>query len=274
MITLTDAMISVGLEPHSPLPMDASAQLVRFRVRGDKAGSKNGWVVEHSHPVRMAVFGSWKTGEQHTWREESTTPSTPAKRAEIQRQLAEIRRLREVELHQVQAAARAKAAKLWERARPADNSHPYLARKRVGAYGIRRLRDMLLVPARDVSGTLHTIQFIGADGTKRFLTGGRVAGCYCAIGKPLDSVLIAEGLATGSTLYAATGRAVAVCFSANNMIAVARELRLKFPGLRLVMCADNDLMTPGNPGVTAATKAARAVGGVVAVPNFAGVRYG
>lgn len=272
MSSVFDAMMAVGLEPHSPLPIDESGKLVRFRVRGDKAGSKNGWVVQHTHPVRMAVFGSWKTGEQHTWREASTTPTTPAHRAEIQRQLAEVRRVREAELQQVQADARAKATKLWERARPADNSHPYLLRKRVGAYGIRRLRDMLLVPARDASGTLHTIQFISADGTKRFLTGGRIAGCYCAIGKPVDSLLVAEGLATGSTLFAATGRAVAVCFSAGNMLAVARELRLKFPGLRLVLCADND-PTPGNPGVTAATKAAQAVGGVVAVPNFAGVRH-
>lgn len=272
MTTMLDAMAERGLEPHAPLTLDTDGKLVRFRVRGDKAGSKNGWVVAHSHPVRMAVFGSWKTGEQHTWREASTTPTTPAQRAEIQRQLAEMRRVREAELHQVQTAARAKAAKLWERARPADNSHPYLVRKRVGAYGIRRLRDMLLVPARDVSGTLHTIQFIGENGTKRFLTGGRIAGCYCAIGRPVDSLLVAEGYATGATLYAATGRAVAVCFSAGNMLAVARELRLKFPGLRLVMCADNDL-TPGNPGVTAATKAAQAVGGVVAVPNFAGVHH-
>ncbi len=273
MITLIDAMTSVGLEPHSPLPLDASAHLVRFRVRGDKAGSKNGWVIEYSYPVHMAVFGSWKTGEQHTWREESTTPTTPAQRAEIQRQLAEVRQAREAELQQVQAAARAKAEKLWLRARPADNSHPYMVRKRVNAYGIRRLRDMLLIPARDVNGMLQTIQFISADSTKRFLTGGRIAGCYCAIGRPVDSLLVAEGYATGATLFAATGRAVAVCFSAGNMLPVARELRLKFPGLRLVMCADNDL-TPGNPGVTAARKAAQAVGGVVAVPDFAGVRHG
>ncbi|MBA4256933.1 MAG: hypothetical protein C0445_13770, partial [Polaromonas sp.] len=181
-------------------------------------------------------------------------------------------RVREAELQQVQAAARTKAAKLWERARPADNSHPYLVRKRVNAYGIRRLRDMLLVPARDVNGVLQTIQFISLDGSKRFLTGGRIGGCYCAIGRPVDSLLVAEGYATGATLFAATGRAVAVCFSAGNMQAVARELRLKFPGLRMVMCADNDL-TPGNPGVTAATKAAQAVGGVVAVPRFEGVLH-
>jgi len=270
---MLDCMIEMGLEPHSPLSFEVDGKLVRFRVKGDKAGSKNGWLIGHSHPVHMAVFGSWKTGEQHTWREASTTPTTPAQRAEIQRQLAEMRRARDAELQQVQAAARAKAAKLWERARPATNDHAYLLKKRVNAYGLRRLNHMLLVPARDVNGTLQTIQFISADGSKRFLTGGRIAGCYCAIGKPLDSLMVAEGYATGATLYAATGRAVAVCFSAGNMLAVARELRLKFPSLRMIMCADND-MTPGNPGVTAATKAAQAVGGVVAVPNFAGVRHG
>ncbi len=267
------AIAEHGLEPHAPFDLAPDGKLMRFRVRGDKPGSKNGWVVHHTHPVHSGAFGSWKTGEAHTWREATTTPLTSAQQAEIQRQLAEVRRLRQAELQEVQAAARAKAEKLWGRARPATNDHPYLLRKRVNAYGLRRLNHMLLVPARDVHGTLQTIQFISADGSKRFLTGGRISGCYCAIGKPVDSLMVAEGYATGATLYAATGRAVAVCFSAGNMLAVARELRLKFPALRMIMCADNDL-TPGNPGVTAATKAAQAVGGVVAVPNFAGVHHG
>lgn len=117
------------------------------------------------------------------------------------------------------------------------------------------------------------MQFIGEDGAKRFLSGGRIAGCYCPIGRPQDSLLICEGYATGATLYAATGRAVAVCFSAGNLQPVARALRMKFPRLRLIVCADNDL-TPGNPGLTHATQAARAVGGFVAVPRFEGVAHG
>jgi putative DNA primase/helicase len=272
MSTLLDAMTATGLEPHAPLALDTDGKLVRFRVRGDKSGSKNGWAVYYSRPVELCAFGSWKSGDQHTWRPESTTPITSAQRAEIQRQLADMRKAREDEQQRVQAAARDKAAKLWARAKPANNDHPYLERKRVGAYGIRRLRDMLLIPAFDVHGVLQTLQFITSDGQKRFLTGGRISGCYCPIGRPLESLLVAEGYATAATLYAATGRGVATCFSAGNMTAVARELRLKFPSLRMIMCADNDL-SPGNPGVTAARKAAQAVGGVVAVPNFAGVRH-
>jgi putative DNA primase/helicase len=133
---------------------------------------------------------------------------------------------------------------------------------------VRQLRDMLVVPARAADGTLQSLQFIGTDGAKRFLTGGRVAGCYHGIGKPAGQLLLGEGLATCCTLFEATGQAVAVCFHAGNLEPVARALRGKFPRLRLVICADNDRSTPGNPGVTKALAAARAVGGYVAIPNF------
>ena len=61
---------------------------------------------------------------------------------------------------------------------------------------------------------------------------------------------------------------MAVAFDAGNLEPVARALRAKFPELRLILCADDDSGTPGNPGLTKATAAARAVGGLVAVPDF------
>ena len=139
------------------------------------------------------------------------------------------------------------------------------------AIGLRQLRDMLLVPARDEAGALGTLQFIGPDGVKRFLTGGRIRGCYCAIGRPGDCLLLAEGYATAATIFEATGCAVAVAFNAGNLLPVAQALRRKFPALRLVVCADDDAGTPGNPGLTHARAAARAVGGDVVAPDFAGV---
>jgi putative DNA primase/helicase len=267
--TMMAAMRAAGLAPHKELDLRDDGKLTRYRVQGDKAGSRNGWAVLYSHPICSGAFGSWKTGESHTWREASYKPQTPAERAELRRQLAAMRAARDAERARVQEEARTRAERLWHRARPATNAHTYLQRKGVGAYGIRQLRELLLVPARDEQGQLHTLQFIGPDGAKRFLSGGRIAGCYCPIGRPLGSLLICEGYATGATLYAATGRAVAVCFSAGNLQPVATALRAKFPDLSLIICADNDL-TPGNPGLTHATRAARAVGGLVAVPHFDG----
>ena len=180
---------------------------------------------------------------------------------------------RVVEQAAVHEQARAKAERLWQRALPANNSHPYLQRKHIAAIGIRRLRDMLLIPARDSGGVLHTLQFISPDGSKRFLSGGRIAGCYYAMGRPAGVLLLCEGYATGATLHQATGHAVAVAFNCGNLPAVARALRAKFPMQRILVCADNDMRTPGNPGVTRAQEAARAVGGAVVVPRFAGGGY-
>lgn len=266
--SIQDAMAAAGLTPHKGLDLRGDGKLQRYRVEGDKSGSRNGWAVLHDGPVPFGAFGSWKTGESHTWREATTKPLTAAERAEIQRRTQAIRRVHAQEREAVQAEARIKAQRLWSRAKPATNAHPYLERKRINAYGLKQLRDMLLVPARDLDGTLHTLQFISADGTKRFLTGGRIAGCYFAIGKPIDSLLVAEGMATAATLYQATGRAVAACFSCGNMEAVARALRSKFPALRLIVCADDDFQTPGNPGLTKARAAAKSVGGYLAVPKF------
>ncbi|AVO48484.1 hypothetical protein C6568_03815 [Melaminivora suipulveris] len=271
---LLRAIVARGLEPAKLLDLIADGRLHRYRIQGDKAGSKNGWYVLHEHPVPAGAFGSWKTGETHTWRQEWVKPPTPREREQLRRQLQAAQAARDAEREAVQAQAREKATRLWERAKPATNGHPYLERKRVPAIGLRLLRDMLLVAARDAAGTLHTLQFIGPDGAKRFLTGGRMAGCYFAMGRPDGALLLCEGYATGATLHQATGHAVAVAFNCGNLPTVARALRAKFPALRIAVCADDDARTPGNPGLTRAQEAARAVGGVVIAPRFTGGAHG
>lgn len=267
------AMSAAGLEPVKRIDL-VDGKLVRFRVQGDKPGSRNGWAVLHHQPIAAGAFGSWRTGEHHTWKATSNETMTPAERAELQHKLQAAQRMRMEEEARVRTAAAARAAKLWSGAKPATDDHPYLQAKGVHAFGLRALRDQLMIPARDADGRLHTLQFIGPDGAKKFLTGGRISGCYFAIGRPADVLLLAEGYATGATLYQATGSAVAVCFNCGNLLPVARALRAKFPRLQFVVCADNDIGTPGNPGLTAAHQAARAVGARVAFPSFEGVAHG
>lgn len=271
--TMLDAMRGAGLAPAGSIDITPDGRLHRYRIDGDKAGSRNGWYVQYSQPILAGAFGSWKTGETHSWREAGSQSSmTPEEREAMQRHMRGMQAARAAEQELVRAEARTKAERLWRTAHPATNDHPYLQKKRIGAIGIRRLRDALLIPVRDVGGTLHTLQFIDTEGGKRFLTGGRTAGCYFAMGRLTDSLLVCEGFATGATLFQATGDAVAVAFNAANLPAVARALRSKFPNLRMVICADNDTNTKGNPGLTRAYEAARAVGGFVAVPRFEGAR--
>ena len=265
-----DALHAAGLPMHKGTP-EADGLLHRYQVEGDKSGSKNGWYVLHLDDKPFGAFGSWKTGQSETWTPVSPQAMTAAERNALAVRMAEARKARDSEQAAVHMSARKRARDLWEKSRPACGNHAYLVRKAVPAYGIRLLREQLVIPLRDVDGTLHSLQFIGGDGRKTFLTGGRKRGCYFAIGRPEGALCICEGYATAASIYEATRHATACAFDAGNLEPVARALRGKFPRLRLILCADNDTETVGNPGVRYAEAAARAVGGFLAVPTFEGV---
>ncbi len=105
---------------------------------------------------------------------------------------------------------------------------------------------------------------------KLFLSGGKIAGGYFSIGtiKGAEALCIAEGFATGATIHQATGYPVAVAFNAGNLEPVAKAMRHKFPNLPMIICADDDANTEGNPGITKANLAALAIGAKVAIPIF------
>lgn len=180
-------------------------------------------------------------------------------------------------------AAAVEAARIWQAAKPAPADHAYLVRKGIKGGALRLYRGdlrigaaacdgALVVPVRDLPGKLWTLEFILGDGQKRYLPNGRKSGCFSLVGDmagdPASALLIAEGYATAATLAEVTGHAVAVAFDAGNLLAVAKSLRELHPKTRIVLCADDDYRTKGNPGVTKARAAASAVSGFVAVPDF------
>jgi len=160
---------------------------------------------------------------------------------------------------------------IWNAATTANDDHPYLVRKGIKANGARLHQGVLVIPVRS-GGELHSLQFIAEDGSKRFLNGGRIiiTGGYFSIGsiQGADALCIAEGFATSATIHQATGYPVAVVFNAGNLEPVAKAMRQKLPGLPIILCADDDADTEGNPGITKANHAALVIGGKVAVPSF------
>ena len=259
-----DAIRAAGLNP--PDTIEADGRLHRFPSNG-KRGDDAGWCVLHDDGIPAGAFGDWRTGINETWRADIGRTLTPAEEAAHRAKLEAIRREREAEEARRYQEAREKAAAIWKAARPATDDHAYLVRKGIKAHGARLHNGALVIPMRD-GGELHSLHFIGPDGDKKFLTGGRVKGCYFGIGKPDGVLCIAEGYATGASIHEATGYVVAVAFSCGNLEAVAKALRAKFPTSRIVICADNDTSTPGNPGLTKATAVARAVAGLLAIPSF------
>ncbi|CAD6524646.1 hypothetical protein LMG27952_01748 [Paraburkholderia hiiakae] len=207
-------------------------------------------------------------------------PIDPAerKRRDAERAERETRELADAaERHEAVAA---EAARIWEAAGAAPADHPYLKRKAIQPGELRLYRGplrfgtavcdgALIVPACDTAGKVWTLELILVDGQKRYLRDGQKAGHFASVGGPVgDTLLIAEGYATASTLAAATGLPCAVAFDVGNLLAVAKALRGQHRDARIVLCADDDYRTKGNPGVTNANAAAAAVGGVVAVPDF------
>lgn len=259
-----DAMHSAGIVPADHEAIVGDGGIHRFRVEGDKPGSRNGWCILHLDGIPAGVFGTWRGGMCGTWRSGHGS-MTPADRARFDAKIERAKRQRQADVAEHHRQGQERARQLWaEAAIPVD--HPYLARKKIKPHGIRQLNDKLIVPMRDGDGVLWNVQTITADGTKRFLFGGRKRGLYFAIGHVENDLLIAEGYATAASLYEQTGKPVAVAFDCGNLEPVARVLRAKFPRVKITVCADNDVDTEGNPGLTKATTAARAVGGRLAVP--------
>ena len=260
-----DAMCAAGLEPPDVIE---PGKMHRFPSTGKSHGNTAAWC-KLFDDGQGAVFGDWSLGLSERWQAKRDKPYSRAERAAFARQVAETRAQESAERKARQAEAAKEAAAIWRAAPPAPGDHPYLARKGIQAHGTRLHNESLLIPMRK-DGELHSLQRIWANGDKRFLTGGRTKGCYFQIGNPegAAALCIAEGFATGATIHEATGRPVAVAFTAGNLKAVAQAMRERFPNLPLIVCADDDVGTQGNPGVTKAREAAHAVGGLVAVPRL------
>jgi uncharacterized protein (DUF927 family)/phage/plasmid primase-like uncharacterized protein len=260
-----DALAARGIIPPANLLGDG--YLHRCDVDGP-GGKGDAAYLLHLDGLPAGGFENWKDGlGWENWRADLGRSLTPDEESAYCTRLETARRLREVEDTARKAHARAQAARIWAAAQPCTE-HPYLTRKGIQPHGTRVYKGMLVLPLAGSDGTLHSLQFVAADGEKRFLRFGKKRGSYFAIGEPDGVLCLAEGFATAASVHAATGYAVAVAFDAGNLAPVAVALRAKFPDLRMIVCADDDAGTAGNPGKTRATEAARAVGGVVAVPDF------
>lgn len=259
------AIAAAGLE--APDSINANGAIHRFSTNG-KRGDDSGWYMLHTDGIAAGAFGCWRTGLQSSWCAKSDNAMTDAERDAHRQRIKAMKAQREAELQAAQQEASQTAAALWQEAAPAPAAHEYLSRKRIKPHGAKFDGYRLMIALRDTVGTLHSLQTIAPDGEKRFLPGGRVRGCYHSIGKPGGVLIVCEGYATGASIHEATGHAVAVAFNAGNLDAVALALRAKYADLKIIVAADDDHLTDGNPGMSKAAAAALAVGGLLAVPSF------
>ncbi|MEW8512981.1 MAG: toprim domain-containing protein, partial [Candidatus Thiodiazotropha sp.] len=241
------AIQNAGIEP--PANIVADGELHRFPTNG-RPSDTAGYYVLYPDGIPAGHFGCWRNGISQDWMADvGRKPSEVEKQAHRKRMVA-MQATRAEEKRRRNDEARQTAKGKLQAAKPETGLHKYLELKGVGPHGLKSDGFNLLVPMRDSEGVLHSHQSISPDGSKKFLSGGRVKGMYYGIGQPNGVLCIAEGFATGASIHEATGHAVAVAFNSENLKPVAQALREKFPDLKLIVCADDDSKTEGNPGIT------------------------
>ncbi|AUN95419.1 DUF5906 domain-containing protein [Pseudazoarcus pumilus] len=232
-------------------------RLVRCKVEGDR--EKRGWYAVHEltldggDVVLVGSFGVWRGDDNGARKIEiKGTPLSAEQRAAMRKRLAEDRRKAEASRRRQAERAAEAATRAWRKCSE-DGDSDYLTRKGVQAHGVRfSPGGAVVVPMLDISGRIHGLQFIlsrkrhgdrinrtGRD--KEFWPPGLAKrGHFHLIGSPTWVCLLTEGYATGATLHEATGLPVAVAFDAGNLQPVAEALHKRYPGCRIVICADDD----------------------------------
>ena len=276
---LIHAISVIGLPPPEPHQLEAAINKDRpfkWSTNGKKSDRAGFCFVRQIDRILVASFGCMRSGLRENWSSKTRNDMSEVdwqthiqRREELSKQLQE-----DVDFKASEAAIRAQTR--WENARPADDSHPYLLAKKVSCHGLRVEGENLLIPCYQFgdepgSHTISTLQTISPSGEKLFMPGGAKKGGFYEItnkAAPKDRLILCEGFATGASIFAATGISAAVCFDAGNLLSVASTIRTKFADLEIIIAADDDHLTNGNPGLAKARAAALAVGGLLAVPSF------
>lgn len=256
----------------------ASGKIHRVDVEGQKRGKRAGWYIAYEvllddgRRIVVGSYGIWQGSESNAQKFKIRGGKLDeAARLRVQQRQKDLAAEAEHAELELMKEVQRRCKEIWAQL-PADSIRsPYLQRKGVRGYGLRQARDGgIVVPARNTAGLLTQLQFIAADGSKKFLTGPGKKGSYHSLGSmaPDRPLVFAEGYATGATIHEATEWPVVVCFDSGNVLVVAKLLRVKYPDVRFIFAGDDDHEKKENAGLKAATEGARANKGAVVMPQF------
>ena len=258
-----EEMRQAGLKPSSCI---TPGKFERFPGVDKEHGDKAGWCFLFEDELG-GIYGDWSSGVKGSWQSHSSSLMTRDERLVYKNRIKLAQRKAKAERDKQQDGAMRRALPIWDSAKKVSPNHGYLSSKGVTSHSLRIYKGCLVVPLR-IADKLYSLQFIEQGGSKRFLSGGRIKGCYHLIGVPRGVVCICEGYATGATIHEVTGHPVAIAFNAGNLEAVAVRFKSQLPDVSIIICADDDWKSTGNPGLVKAKAAAKNVDGCVATPHF------
>jgi phage/plasmid primase-like uncharacterized protein len=195
-------------------------------------------------------------------------------RQKLNQQIALEKKQRESELSNQYEEASIKANQVWDGLSTSGTSI-YLQNKNLTAiegvkFGGDANGNLIATALVDNSGKIWSLQFIYDNKFKKFLSDGKMKGCYSEFGnKQSSNIFVCEGLATGlSILLVRPDCLVVVAYNCGNLKEVAGNIKTKYPQKKIVIAGDNDLSKPNNIGKEKAEEAARELGLDVVLPAF------
>ena len=256
------AMACKGIRLRDKLIPDG--KIHRFATEGK--GNKDCW---YGFYGLAGTFGDWSRGIHETWSLKQDLLHSPKDAALLHTQMIHAQQKAQEERLKKQEEVALHALSLWDRFAE-EGSSPYLTQKHVEALSVRFEGEKVVVPLRDTSGKLWSLQWIEPDGTKRFLTTGRKKGCFHHLGDLEEGkpIYVTEGYATGASVYRATHQPTVVAFDAGNLESVIEELKKAYPQSPLIIAGDDDVWKDTNPGREKAREAAQKYGCSVVFPTF------
>lgn len=281
---ILDQMADYGITGIAEPDLIIDSKIHRFAPEGSR--SQTAWYVlfefaaDNGEVLLSGRFGDWKMDVNQKFKVKGQSRLSDAEkrrfRSEQKEKADQAKLAREVAAR----AAAKKASALWPRLKQKGECS-YLTRKGVRGHGVRYGKSgTAVVPLMDTFNRIHGLQIIypeiqpnGRD--KNYWPYGlKKEGCFFRIGnepQSRDYVVLAEGYATGASIYEATGLTVFVVFDCGNLLPVAHAVKRAFPKCRIVVAGDDDYLTKSpvdNPGKTKAYEVAEKVRGVAVVPIF------
>jgi putative DNA primase/helicase len=254
-----------------------TGEINRFPAKCKGASNRSGWCIPF--PNGGGVLGDYTTGEKLYWFPEGGGSQIKVSHEQEQRDKEKWcveRRRREV--CRVQNSKQI-AMEYWARTVELKPSHPYLARKGLTehfahqTFNARADSEFIVIPLANFDGELQAIHRIGVaeKNNKRNLKGSVTKNTCCVIGNETTQVFcVCEGWATAISIHLSTGCQVFFGAALHSLMEITQMIRKRWPRKTIVVCADNDERTQGNPGFTVAKKVADQCGVSLAIPPLPG----
>ena len=284
-----DFLTKLDIQPYDASDIILDGELHRYRIHDDRQGQKSGAICIHMDGWAAGFVMDWRKDLRENWRYDITALDiSDEQRAyynsdEYHKKCEEEHQRKEKEREKYRLESSERARRLWNKLPEVPESHPYLQRKNVKAYGLHYEPNSgnIAVPIRRINGLIFSIQWIpAAEGLhKLFYEGAEMSGAFYSIGlemlkeNPTQIILLGEGYATMAKVHELTGKPCVAAMSCHRLKEIAKILHETYPDAKIIITADNDHKTEArterNPGLLYArlvVQAKLAIG--IAAPDF------